>query len=89
MMSVEPTPHGPLTHPKPLTPLEELEILHEAQPEEGLINHLERDQLVSETFRPVPPARLGQSTVIGLWVLRVFVVLVSAMVVYTFIARLH
>lgn len=89
MMSVDPSPRGPRTLPAALTPLEELEILHEAQPEEGLINHLERDQLVSETFRPVPPAKLGQRTVIGLWVLRVFVVLVSAMVVYTFIARLH
>lgn len=88
-MSVDPSPRGPLTQPTPLTPLEELEVLHEAQPEQGLINHLERDQLVSETFRPVPPARLGQRAVIGLWMLRVFVVLVSAMVVYTFIARLH
>lgn len=51
--------------------------------------HLERDQLVAETFRPVPPATLTSSAVIGLWALRIFVVAVSAMVIYTFIARLH
>jgi hypothetical protein len=57
--------------------------------EEEMIMHLERDQLVAETFRPVPPATLGGSAVIGLWALRIFVVAVSAMVIYTFIARLH
>ena len=57
--------------------------------EEELIMHLERDQLVAETFRPVPPARLGRRAVIGLWALRTFAVLVSLMVIYTFIARLH
>lgn len=56
--------------------------------EEELIMHLERDQLVASTFRPVPLARLGSRAVFGLWVLRVFAVLVSAMVIYTFIARL-
>jgi len=57
--------------------------------DEDLIMYLERDQLVSETARPVPLARLGQRAVVGLWGLRIFVILVSAMVIYTFIARLH
>ncbi len=56
---------------------------------EELIMHLERDQLVSETFRPVPRASLGSGAVLGLWALRIFAVLVSAMVIYTFVARLH
>ena len=56
---------------------------------EELIMHLERDQLVAETFRPVPPARLGPRAVLGLWALRVFAVVVSAMVIYTFVVRLH
>jgi hypothetical protein len=56
---------------------------------EELIMHLERDQLVAETFRPVAPARLGRRALLGLWALRVFAVLVSAMVLYTFLARLH
>jgi hypothetical protein len=54
-----------------------------------LFMHLERDQLVAETARPVPAAVLGRRAVLGLWALRVFAILVSAMVVYTFIARLH
>jgi len=57
--------------------------------EEELIMHLERDQLVVETFRPVARARLSRGAVIGLLALRVFVVLVSLMVLYTFIVQLH
>lgn len=57
--------------------------------EEELIMHLERDQLVAETARPVAPAQLGRRALAGLWALRLFAILVSAMVVYTFIARLH
>jgi hypothetical protein len=54
-----------------------------------LIMYLEPDQLVAETFRPVAPARLGRRAVIGLWALRIFVILVSLMVIYTFFARLR
>ena len=57
--------------------------------EDELIMHLERDQFVAETARPVPRARLGARATAGLWVLRAFVVLVSAMVIYTFISQLH
>jgi hypothetical protein len=59
-----------------------------AEPEEELIMHLERDQLAAETLRPLPRAHLARRAVLALWVLRVFVVLLSAMVIYTFIARL-
>jgi hypothetical protein len=57
--------------------------------EDELIMHLERDQFVVETSRPVPRAALSARATAGLWVLRVFVVLVSLMVVYTFIDQLH
>jgi hypothetical protein len=50
---------------------------------------LERDQLVAETSRPVRKAALGAYATAGLWALRVFVVLVSLMVIYTFIDQLH
>ena len=50
---------------------------------------LERDQFVAETSRPVPRAALGARATAGLWALRVFVVLVSLMVIYTFIDQLH
>jgi hypothetical protein len=57
--------------------------------EDELIMHLERDQFVAETSRPVPRAPLGSRATAGLWALRVFVVLVSLMVIYTFIDQLH
>jgi hypothetical protein len=57
--------------------------------EDELIMHLERDQFVVETSRPVPRAPLSTRARTGLWALRVFVVLVSLMVIYTFIFGLH
>jgi len=59
------------------------------EPVEQLIEYLEPDQLVVETFRPVTRAALTGNAAAGLWALRVFVVLVSLMVIYTFVARLH
>lgn len=55
---------------------------------EELVMYLERDQLTSDTGRPVAPALLSSRVRIGLWALRVFALVVSAMVVYTFIAQL-
>jgi hypothetical protein len=57
--------------------------------EDELIMDLERDQFVAETSRPVPRAALGARATAGLWALRAFVVLVSFMVIYTFIDQLH
>jgi hypothetical protein len=51
--------------------------------------HLELGQLVTEISRPVPRAALSARVAAGLWALRVFGVLVSLMVVYTFIAQLR
>jgi hypothetical protein len=57
--------------------------------DEELIMHLEPDQLVAATMEPVAPAPLGPRAKALLWGLRIFVVLVSIMVVYTFVDRLH
>ena len=57
--------------------------------EDELIMHLERDQFVAETSRPVPRAALSGRATAGLWALRIFVVLVSLMVIYTFIDQLQ
>ena len=54
-----------------------------------LIMDLELDQFVAETSRPVPRASLGARATTALWALRVFVMLLSAMVIYTFIDQLH
>jgi hypothetical protein len=57
--------------------------------EDELIMHLERDQFVAETSRPVPRAPLSARARAGLWALRVFVVIVSLMVIYTFFEQLR
>ena len=57
--------------------------------DDELIMDLERDQLVAETSRPVARASLSPRATALLWALRVFVVLVSMMVIYTFIDQLR
>jgi hypothetical protein len=71
------------------TVIEEQDLQPQERFEDELIMHLERDQFVAETSRPVPPATLGIRATTGLWALRVFVILVSLMVIYTFIDQLH
>jgi hypothetical protein len=51
--------------------------------------NLERDQFVAATSQPVAQAALSARTTTALWALRVFVVLVSLMVIYTFIHQLQ
>lgn len=53
-----------------------------------LIEFLERDQLVADKSRPLPPAHLGRPAHWALLVLRVFALALSAMVIYTFISHL-
>jgi hypothetical protein len=55
---------------------------------EEMVGSLERDQLVSDRSRPVPPAVLSARARAALWGLRVFVLVVGAMVIYTFFAQL-
>ncbi|HWF50379.1 MAG TPA: hypothetical protein VG294_07000 [Solirubrobacteraceae bacterium] len=59
-----------------------------AAEEQELVEFLERDQLVTDTARPVPRMALSRRTSVALWALRVFVVVVSAMVIYTFISQI-
>ncbi len=69
--------------------ISEQELQAQERNEDELIMHLERDQFVVETSRPVPRAPLSARAIAGLWALRVFVVLVSLMVIYTFLDQLH
>jgi hypothetical protein len=66
---------------------------HDRQPPQRLedeqVMHLDRGQFVAETSRPVPRAALSARAAAGLWALRVFAVLVSLMIIYTFIDQLH
>jgi hypothetical protein len=56
--------------------------------DEELVMFLEHDQLLADRSRPVPRARLSAGTMVGLWALRVFGLLVGAMVIYTFFVKL-
>jgi hypothetical protein len=56
--------------------------------EHDLVMYLERDQLVADKTRPVPRARLSRRASAGLWALRVFVTVISVLVVYTFVSQL-
>ncbi|MGH2914180.1 MAG: hypothetical protein ACRDMX_04245 [Solirubrobacteraceae bacterium] len=56
--------------------------------DEPMVGFLERDQLVGDRSRPVARMALSARAAALLWALRVFVVVVSAMVIYTFVAQL-
>ncbi len=53
-----------------------------------LEHHLEPDQLARERARPLAPARLRRRTDAALWALRIAALLLSAMVIYTFVSTL-
>lgn len=48
---------------------------------------LERDQLSADRHQPLPPAAVGRRAHLALWTLRIFVLIVGAMVIYTFCAQ--
>jgi hypothetical protein len=86
----QPALPGNGARPSPDVPeIQERDLQRQERFEDELIMHLERDQFVAETSRPVPRAVLGTRATVGLWALRVFVVLVSLMVIYTFIDQLY
>jgi hypothetical protein len=58
------------------------------QHDEELVQFLERDQLTADKARPLPRARVSRGATAALWALRVFVLVVGAMVIYTFVAQL-
>jgi hypothetical protein len=74
---------------RPSPDIQERDLQRQERFEDELIMHLERDQFVAETSRPVPRAVLSARATAGLWALRIFVVIVSLMVIYTFIDQLH
>jgi hypothetical protein len=59
-----------------------------AADQQELVEFLEHDQLVADTSRPVDRMVLSGPTRAALWALRVFVIIVSAMVIYTFVSQL-
>ena len=67
-------------------PPEHISHLYEGEPEEDLIEALEPDQLVDAMDAHLPRLELGLGTRLGLWVLRVFVLGMAALVVFSFVA---
>jgi hypothetical protein len=57
--------------------------------DEELIMFLEQEQFVSDRAIAVPPARLSGRAKAALWLLRIFAIIVSFMVIYTFVSQLH
>ena len=57
-------------------------------PDDELLSALEPDQLIAASSRPLPRYRLSRPVSMGLWALRVFVLIITAMVVYTFLLAL-
>ena len=51
-------------------------------------SYLEPKQLVGDRSIPLPRVKLGPGAAAALWALRIFVLVVSAMVIYTFVAQL-
>jgi hypothetical protein len=62
--------------------------LHENERDQELVMFLEHDQLAADTSVPVARALLSRRATTGLWALRLFVILVGVMVIYTFAAKL-
>jgi hypothetical protein len=60
--------------------------IYVGEPEEDLIESLEPDQLVIEMDKPVSPRRLSGYATAGLWALRVFLLSITGMVIYAFVA---
>ena len=50
--------------------------------------YLEPAQLVSDTSRRLPRVTLGPRAGAGLWALRLFAIILSLMVIYTFVSQL-
>ncbi|HEY1456439.1 MAG TPA: hypothetical protein VGG31_08065 [Candidatus Dormibacteraeota bacterium] len=55
------------------------------EPDDDLIEALEPDQLVTAVHQPVPRRVLSRPVELGLWGLRIFLLVVSAAVVYAFV----
>jgi hypothetical protein len=61
---------------------------NQQQHDEDLAMLLTRDQVAAGDQLPVPRAPLSPRASAALWALRIFVIILSAMVIYTFVSEL-
>jgi hypothetical protein len=66
----------------------QIDKLSHGHPDDELIIALEPDQVVAAASLPLPRYQLGSAGNAALWLLRIFVLLITALVVYTFIIAL-
>jgi hypothetical protein len=81
--------HSVMTYRNRGSDIREQDLQSQERLEDDLARHLDREQFVAETSRAVPRLVLSRRAAAALWGLRVFVVVVSLMVIYTFIDQLH
>jgi hypothetical protein len=70
-------------------PNTEVQKLSDGHPDDELLFALEPDQLVAASSRPLPRYILGRAATLALWALRGFVLIITALVVYTFVRSLR
>ena len=68
--------------------LEDPLLRGDGHPDHALIDGLEPDQIVAAAARPFGRYRASRSVTALLWAVRVFVLLIAAMVVYTFVVSI-
>ena len=68
--------------------MQPIERLSHGHPDEELVQAWEPDQLVAATSMPLPRYQLSRAANVGLWFLRIFVLFMTALVVYTFVKAL-
>jgi hypothetical protein len=68
--------------------MQPIDKLSHGHPDEELIEALEPDQLASATSKPLSRYQLSRFTNVALWLLRVYVLLMTALAVYTFVKAL-
>lgn len=69
-------------------PQDAIDYQPEAQADSALIDALEPDQLAAAAAQSLPRMQLSRSMQFWLWGLRVFVMIVTALVVYIFVVQL-
>jgi len=68
--------------------MQPIDRLSHGHPDDELIQALEPDQLVAATSQQLPRYRLGHAANLALWLLRVLVLSMTALVIYTFVEAL-
>jgi hypothetical protein len=73
---------------KVMTMTREIKYQTEGHHESELIESLEPDQLVMAVAKPLPRLRLSRPASIALWAVRIFVLIITVLVIYTFVVKL-